>query len=129
MFAKGPGDQVESYQRFKKWYLMPPYFTLSIVKWSNPGNGVVPSSTLQCCSCWEGSLRVTLDYGHQLYFTYCSKHVSQFFFISFAHLWYSFFGILSYKPSRKKGKFLFMCQAESSYLTTISKIYCWHQLP
>ena len=35
--------QVESYQRLKKWYLMPPCLTLSIikyrsrVKWSNPG--------------------------------------------------------------------------------------------
>ena len=44
-------SQVESYQRLKKWYLMPPCLKLSIirwgsrVKWSNPGNGVVPSST------------------------------------------------------------------------------------
>ena len=40
-------SQVESYQRLKKWYLMPPCLTLSIirygprVKWSNPGTGVV----------------------------------------------------------------------------------------
>ena len=38
-------SQVESYQRFKKWYLMPPCLTLSIikyrsrVKWSSPGIG------------------------------------------------------------------------------------------
>ena len=43
--------QVESYQRLKKWYLMRPYLTLSIirygsrVKWSNPGKGVAPSPT------------------------------------------------------------------------------------
>ena len=28
---------------------------------------VVPSSTLRCSSYQKGSLRVTLDYGHQLY--------------------------------------------------------------
>ena len=44
-------SQVESYQRLKKWYLIPPGLTLSIiryvsrVKWSNPGKGVVPSPT------------------------------------------------------------------------------------
>ena len=36
-------SQVESYQRLKKWYLMPPYLTLSIIRYgsrvkqSNPG--------------------------------------------------------------------------------------------
>ena len=44
-------SQVESYQRLKKWFLILPCLTLSIiryvsrVKWSNPGKGVVPSST------------------------------------------------------------------------------------
>ena len=47
-------SQVESYQRLKKWYLMPPCLTLSIirygsrVKWSNPGKGVPPSPTPWC---------------------------------------------------------------------------------
>ena len=47
-------SQVESYQRLKKWYLMPPCLTLSIirygsrVKWSNPGKGVAPSPTTWC---------------------------------------------------------------------------------
>ena len=65
---------VESYQRLKKWYLIPPCLTLSIikygsrVKWSNPGKGVAPSHTLWCNSYRKGSLRITLDYGHQLYF-------------------------------------------------------------
>ena len=64
---------VEGYQRLKKWYLMPPCLTLSIIRYgsrvnkSNPGNGVAPSSTHQCSSYWRESLRVTLDYGHQLY--------------------------------------------------------------
>ena len=63
-------SQVESYQRLKKWYLMPPCLTLSIirygsrVKWSNPGKGVAPSPTPWCRG---GRLRVTLDYGRQLY--------------------------------------------------------------
>ena len=47
-------SQAESYQRLKKWYLMPPCLTLSImrygsrVKWSNPGKGVAPSTTPWC---------------------------------------------------------------------------------
>ena len=47
-------SQVESYQRLKKWYLMPPCLTLSIirygsrVKWSTPGKGVAPSPTPWC---------------------------------------------------------------------------------
>ena len=67
---------VESYQRLKKWYLMPPCLTLSIirygsrVKWSNPGRGVAPFPTLRCSSYWKGSLLVTLDYGRQLYLLY-----------------------------------------------------------
>ena len=46
--------QVESYQRLKKWYLMPPCLKLSIirygsrVKWSNPGKGVEPYPTPLC---------------------------------------------------------------------------------
>ena len=49
-------SQVESYQKLKKWYLIPPCLTLSIVrympkvKWSNPGKRVVPSPTPQCSS-------------------------------------------------------------------------------
>ena len=53
VFANCVGDQVQSqvdsYQRLKKWYLMAPYLTFSIirygsrVKWSNLGNGVVLS--------------------------------------------------------------------------------------
>ena len=42
----GVQSQVESYQRLKKWYLIPPCLTLSIItyvsriKWSNPGKEV-----------------------------------------------------------------------------------------
>ena len=70
----GVQSQVKSYQRLKKWYLMPPCLTLSIirwgsrVKWNNPGNGVAPSPTPRCSSYWKRSLRVTLDGCRQLYF-------------------------------------------------------------
>ena len=67
--------QVESYQRLKKWYLIPPCLTLSIIKYrsrvklSNPGKGVAPSPTPWCSSYWKGSLQVTLDYCCQIYYT------------------------------------------------------------
>ena len=78
LFANGPGNwgSIESYQRLKKWYLIPPCLTLSIiryisrVKWSNPGEGVAPSSTPRCSSYWKGSHRFALDYSRQLYSLY-----------------------------------------------------------
>ena len=57
-----------------KWYLMPLWFTLSIirygsrVKWSNPVKGRASSPTPLCCSEWKGSFNVSLDYSSQLYF-------------------------------------------------------------
>ena len=70
-------SQVESYQRLKKCYLIPPCLTLSIIrygsriKWSNPGKRVAPSPTPWCSSYQKGSLWVILDYGCQFYyFTY-----------------------------------------------------------
>ena len=74
-------SQVESYQRLKKWYLMLSCLTLSIVryvsrvKWSNRGKGVAPSPTPRCSSYRKGSLRVTLDYGRQLYFTLIYRYI------------------------------------------------------
>ena len=60
VFANGLADQVQSqvalYQRLKKWYLIPPCLTLSIiryvsrVKWRNLGEGVAPFLTPQCSS-------------------------------------------------------------------------------
>ena len=47
----------------------------SRVKLSNPGKGVAPSPTPWCCSYQKGSLRVTLDCGHQLYFTLNTTYV------------------------------------------------------
>ena len=43
---------------------------VSRVKWGNQGKGVVPSSTLRCCSYWKASLRVALDYGRKPYNLY-----------------------------------------------------------
>ena len=42
----------------------------SRVKWSNPGKGVAPSPIPRCSCYCKGSLRVTLDLGHQLYNAY-----------------------------------------------------------
>ena len=69
------GDQskAELYQRLKKWYLILPCLTLSIikylsrVKWSSPGKGVALSPTPRCSRYWKGSLWVALDQAHQLY--------------------------------------------------------------
>ena len=75
-------SQVKSYQRLKKWYLMPHCLALSIikyrsrVKWSDTGNGVVPSPTPRCSSYWKGSLRVTLDKCLRLYFIYIKKDLA-----------------------------------------------------
>ena len=59
-------SQVESYQKLKRLYLMPPCLTLCIiryisrVRWRNPGKGVALSPTTR-------SLRVTLDYSQLTY--------------------------------------------------------------
>ena len=66
--------QVESYKRLKNgtWYLSNIRY-VSRVKWSNPGKGEAPSPTPWCSSYWKGSLLVTLDYSHQLYFYFIKK--------------------------------------------------------
>ena len=75
-------SQVESYQRLKKWYLMPPCFTLCIIRYgsrvmgSNPWKGVAPSSTPLCSSYRKGSLRVSLDYSRQVYYVNINKNVN-----------------------------------------------------
>ena len=49
-------SQMKSYQRHKKWYLIPPCLTLntkryiSRAKWSNPGKGAVPTNNTPRCS-------------------------------------------------------------------------------
>ena len=60
----------------KKWYLMLSCLTLSIiryvsrVKWNSPVKGVAPFPTPWGSSYRKGSLRVTLNYGRQLYSLY-----------------------------------------------------------
>ena len=69
-------SQVESYQRLKKLYLMPPLLNTQHYKVRIKGKveqsreGVAPSLTHWCSSYRKGSLRVTLDYGRQLYLLY-----------------------------------------------------------
>ena len=58
-----PGRVIPNTQ--KKWYLIPPCLTLSIirhgskVKWSNQGNGVALTPTHRCSSYRKGSRRST----------------------------------------------------------------------
>ena len=72
----GVQSQVESCQRLQKWYLMQPCLTpnniryRSMIKCSNPGNGVAPFPTPRCRSYQKDSFRVTLMKGRQLYFEY-----------------------------------------------------------
>ena len=76
---------------------MPPCLTLSIiryrskVKWRNSGK-VSPTPTPRCSSFWKGSLRVALEYGHQLYIYVC---ICIFFYSCFlrvfAHSYISIF--------------------------------------
>ena len=52
VFANG-----SEYQRLKKWYLMPPWLALSIIRYGsrgNPGKGVAPSPTSWCSSYRNG---------------------------------------------------------------------------
>ena len=57
-------------------------YKVSRVKWSNQGKGVAPSPTPQCSSYWKGSLRVTLDYGSQLFYNlYVETQICTFSFI------------------------------------------------
>ena len=85
-------SQVKSYQRLKKWFLMPPCLTVSIirygsrVKWCNPGKGVAPSPIPWCSSYRKGAFgspstlvaNFTLYVSKPvpLYQTHVSKYVS-----------------------------------------------------
>ena len=106
----GVQSQVESYQRLKKWYLMPPCLTLSIirygsrVKWNDPRKGVAPFYTLWCSSYWKGRLRVTLDYGRQLYL-----------------LLLIYIYIYIYIYSKEKGKLLQLPKVQRYYTLILSR--------
>ena len=88
----GVQSRIETYQRLKKWYLITPCLTLSIiryvsmVKWSNPGKGVVPFPMPRCSSYWKGSLWVALDYRRQLllFLLYIYLYLN-YIFLAFSH--------------------------------------------
>ena len=93
-------SQVKSYQRLKKWFLMLPCLTLSIirygsrVKWSNPGKELVPTPTPWCSSYRKWSLRVTLNYGRQIYLLSNTNNTTGYAFKRFnlsSSLWIKFF--------------------------------------
>ena len=73
-------SQVKSYQILKKWYLISPCLTLSIiryisrVKWNNPRKEVAPFPT-PCSSYWKGNLWDALDYCCQLYLLYIPGYI------------------------------------------------------
>ena len=85
VFTNGPGDLGSIPGRVipktQKRYLMPPCLTLNIirqgsrVKWVNPGKGVAISRTPWCSSYRKRNLRVTLDYGRQLYLLINGKNL------------------------------------------------------
>ena len=75
MFANGPGDLGSIPGRVipktQKMVLDAPLLNAQHYKVrikSNPEKGVASSPTSRCSSYRNGSLRVTLDYGRQLYF-------------------------------------------------------------
>ena len=80
VFTNGPEDRGSIPGRVipktQKCYLMPPCLTGSIIRYvsrvklGNPGKGVSPSRTRWCSRYKKRSLRVTFDYGRQLYFYY-----------------------------------------------------------
>ena len=108
----GVQSQVESYQRLKKWYSLPPYLTLNIirygsgVKWSNPGKGEALSPAPWCSSYRKGSLRVTLDYCRYLYFTCNFLFLQAFwFFLNLVVLFLPFFPPLLIISSLSRSSF------------------------
>ena len=58
----GVQSQVATYQKLKKWYLIPPCLTLNIIryglsgKWGNPEKGVAPSPTPRLVAIEKGAL-------------------------------------------------------------------------
>ena len=80
VFANGLGDlgsvPRQVMPKTQKLYLVRPWLTLSIkryvswVKWGNQVKEVSTVFTPRGSSYWNRSLRFTLDYGHQNYFTF-----------------------------------------------------------
>ena len=76
VFANGPGDPGRVIPKTQKMVLDASLLSTQHYKVRIKGKveqsrkGVAPSPTHWCSSYQKGSLRVTLDYGRQLYFTY-----------------------------------------------------------
>ena len=72
-FDNDPGNrssiprQVILKKKIKKRYLIPPWLTLSIIRYGSRVSGAIQEVTsspkLRCSRKWKGNLRVTLDYG------------------------------------------------------------------
>ena len=119
-------SQVASYQRFLKWYLIPPCLTLSNiryvsrVKWSNPGKGVAPSPTPQCNSDWKGSLLVALDYGRQLtYKEPQDRQLCLWCICSFSIFWWGVACYLSEFPTLLIATQNWICEKKSIFRQTL----------
>ena len=126
----GVQSEVESYQRLKKWYLMPPCLTPSIirygsrVKWSNPGKGVVPFLTLRCCSYWKGSPRVILDCSLELTFIFVLEENCQMSIYSYCTYFCGIFlKLFTYPKKRNTVGCTFLLYNEIHSIH-----YCWSRL-
>ena len=83
-------SRVESYQRLKKWYLMTPYLTLSIIRYGSRVKWNNPPLHLGAVAIEKGDLGVTLPtvaklkYLHRLFiFSIYFLLISFFFFFAF----------------------------------------------
>ena len=60
-------SQIESYQRLKKWYLMPPYLTFSIIRYKLRVSGEIQGKEFRSLlhfgvvAIEKGAFRITLD--------------------------------------------------------------------
>ena len=81
VFAKGTGDR-GSYPgrvllKIKIWYLIPPYFTLSIIRYIYEAKvkQSLENSNALLYTNWKGSLRVAFDVSRQLYLLFVYIHI------------------------------------------------------
>ena len=120
---------VQSYQRLKKWFLMPPCLTLSIIRYgsrvkqSNPVKGVAPSPTPWCCSYRKGSLRGTPDYGRQLYLRWKKRTNKRSHTYVYIHTQTYIYIYIYYQISREHCVLLTLSHHPSLFLVLFNFIY------
>ena len=134
----GVQSQVESYQRLKKWYLMLPYLTLSIIrygsrpKWSNLGKGVASSPTHWCSSCRKGAFgspsTTVTNFTTWNHLTLCKQMISGSFKIVIFKLWVykSYFQYMSTQDlalNNLQGLICHKTQPSTCY-TRVSHVFC-----